>query len=107
VLTFIEENIDKTKSRGDLADIANLSETRFHYVFKNTMGISPMAHVRLLRMKKAQMLLMQTEMNVNDVGEKVGYSDIFHFSKVFKQAFGISPLQYRKSLQQWIAGGRP
>jgi AraC-like DNA-binding protein len=102
VFRYVEENISQPITRGELAKRAFLSETRFHYVFKNIMGLSPMAYVKSVRMHKAQTLLSQSRLSITQVGEKVGYPDIFHFSKIFKKTFGVSPLNYREKLQQWF-----
>lgn len=105
VFRYVEENMAHPIRRENLAKLAFLSETHFHYVFKNLMGMSPMAYVKSVRMRKAQLLLMQTQLRIEEVGTSVGYPDIFHFSKVFKEAAGTSPNNYRKSLLRWFEEG--
>ena len=62
------------------------------------MQVSPMTYVRQVRMRKAQALLMRPRARVAEVGAAVGYSDLYHFSKAFKQSVGMSPRNYRQEL---------
>lgn len=74
-----------------------LGRTTFYGKLKGIVGCSPNEYVRILRMKKAAELLLTTEMNVSEIGFQVGINDPFYFSKCFKNSFGKSPSQYRKS----------
>jgi AraC-like DNA-binding protein len=105
VFNYVEEHIDRPIQRSELARLVFLSETRFHYVFKKVVGLAPMAYVMSVRMRKAQLLLAQPILTITQVGGKVGFYDIFHFSKTFKSTFGISPLHYRKKITSF--GPRP
>ena len=100
VLRYIEEHMGNPITRKSLAGRAGLSETHFHSVFKNALGMSPMAYVRSARMRRARALLMQSPLGIAEIGAAVGYPDIYHFSKTFKQAVGKSPRNYRSELLQ-------
>lgn len=66
--------------------------------FKEEMGITPLEYLIKLRLSYAkQLLLQETYISVVDVAEKCGFNDSFYFSKIFKQNYGVSPLNYRKS----------
>lgn len=105
VFRYIEKNLSRPVNRAELAKLVFLSETHFHQVFTKAMKVSPMTYVRNVKMRKAQQLLTQSNLRIAEVGERIGYPDIFHFSKVFKKAVGTSPLNYRKSLLRWLAEG--
>ncbi len=65
--------------------------------FKEETGMTPLEYITKIRLNYAKKLLLQeTYISVVDVSEKCGFNDSFYFSKVFKQNFGISPLNYRK-----------
>jgi AraC-like DNA-binding protein len=49
-------------------------------------------------MNKAQQLLANTDMNLQDIARQVGYDDPYTFSRAFKNTIGISPQFYRKNL---------
>lgn len=98
-LRYLEEHLSDEVCRSELARLAGLSDTRFHYVFKSATGLAPMAYLKNVRMRKALALLLQTDLQISAIGEQVGYPDVFHFSKVFKNAFRKSPTEYRHEIR--------
>jgi AraC-like DNA-binding protein len=78
-----------------LAQMENLSVSRYNAVFNSVMGISPQRYLINLRLQNACELLKNTDMNVNQIGVLVGYDDPHFFSKIFKRYIGISPNSYR------------
>lgn len=94
-LTCISSHMDKALTREHLAALTSLSPTRFHYVFKAIMGMPPMAYLAQQRLRTAQHLLLTSDHTITDIAAKIGMPSIYHFSKRFKAAFGLSPLQYR------------
>ena len=79
----------------------HLSETRFHYVFTEIMGSPPMEYLMKMRIKKAQQLLIFTEKSITEIAAEAGISDVFHFSKQFKNINSLSPLKYRQLYLQF------
>ncbi len=79
-----------------LAAMENLSNSRYHVVFKQVTGKSPSEYITGLRMLHACELLSGTDMPVKQIGILVGYSDSHFFSKIFKKNLGVSPTEYRK-----------
>ncbi|MBN2557587.1 MAG: helix-turn-helix transcriptional regulator [Clostridia bacterium] len=98
VLDFIRNNLDRQISRKTLAGIMSLSETRFHYVFKSIMKVSPMKYLRDARLQKAFMLVATTQLSINEISALTGYTDYSNFNRQFKSRFGNSPSEARKSL---------
>ena len=96
VLAHMEANISRPLTRNELAEIANLSPTRFHYVFEAAMECPPMIYLRRMRMERAQLLLINSEMNISQIAVTVGFPDIYHFSKAFKAMTNESPSSYRR-----------
>ena len=80
-----------------LADNMGFSPSYLTKIFTKYEEITPSKYIRNYRMNIAkQMLSLDT--NLDKVAEAVGYTDPFHFSKSFKQTFGMSPSEYRKTL---------
>ena len=102
VLRYIQANLCRAISRRELARLASLSETRFHYVFKNATGLAPMAYVRQIRMKRAQELLIRSDRPIGEIAPLAGYPDLFHFCKSFKKSFGITPNAYRLACRRQL-----
>jgi transcriptional regulator GlxA family with amidase domain len=96
VLTYIETHLaDSELSRDRLAVLACLSPSRFFAVFKGALGIGPTEYIRNLRLQKAQRLLIGTDGTVQEIAVQAGFPDPFHFSRLFKRHFGVSPVYYR------------
>lgn len=59
-------------------------ETAFVKEFKE-LGCKPSAYVNRIRISAAKLLLTDTDMTVREIADRVGYSDVYYFSKVFKK----------------------
>ena len=95
---IIERNMGDAEFKLDTyAPALGLGRTTFYSKLKSIVGCSPNEYVRLLRMKRAAELLITSDINISEAGYQVGINDPFYFSKCFKNTFGKSPSQYRKS----------
>jgi AraC-like DNA-binding protein len=95
VFAFIDEHLDEPLTREELARVAGLSPSQFHAIFQQIMRRSPMAHVAVRRIERAQVLLVTTDLPIQDIAAKVGFPDPFHFTRMFKRGCGRSPSRYR------------
>ena len=59
---------------------------------------SPTEFIRTIRLKRAASLLKQHFGNVTQVSIEVGFSNLSYFNRSFKKLFGISPVEYAKSV---------
>lgn len=92
--TFIDvhyaENIDIVQA----AIESNISQYHFFRLFRTVYGVSPYQYIKQKRMQLAQDLLQKHRMPLAHLAIEVGYSDIFAFSKAYKQYFGYAPSQH-------------
>ncbi|CAN5668037.1 hypothetical protein BH09VER1_BH09VER1_01290 [soil metagenome] len=100
-LEFIEQRFADPLTTGKLARMASLSSSQFHALFKDELGVGPMAYVRQLRLDAACRRLVASHETVGQVAEAVGFGDPFHFSKAFKEHAGMSPRAYREQATWW------
>lgn len=96
VLTLMHENSAHPWTLEELAQHAGLSRTALAERFRQSMGDTPLSHLRMLRMQRAMKLLAESERNLESVASQVGYQDAFSFSKVFKRTVGVSPKAFRQ-----------
>ncbi|MFT3982785.1 MAG: AraC family transcriptional regulator [Lachnospiraceae bacterium] len=81
----------------DIADYCGLDRSYLSKIFKRATNYSPQEYLIFYRMNKAKQLLVNPDIPIQHVAYSVGYPDPYAFSKIFKQAFGISPSQYRST----------
>lgn len=81
----------------EIARRLNLDRSYFSTVFTERVGIPPRDYLRTYRLNKAAELMTLYGEKPSTVALSVGYGDLFHFSKSFKQHFGLSPRAYVKS----------
>jgi len=67
--------------------------------FKRYFGVSVIGYVIQLRLHQAAYLLQDQTLTITDVARRVGYDDIFYFSKLFKSRYGASPRHARQRMR--------
>ena len=80
-----------------LAEAAGLNHVYFGTLFKQSTGMSFRQYLTSIRLNQAENMLRIGEYNVNEVAQYCGFSDIFYFSKVFKESRGITPSRIFRS----------
>jgi len=103
ILYYIEKNLSRPLNNETLANVLHFHPNHFIRFFKASVGVSPMRYINKLRMEKAKKMLVTSYMSVTEIGEKVSYSNVFHFSKAFKQYMGYSPSEYRQHYLEYKA----
>lgn len=98
VAEYINDNYQANISLNDVAEDFYMSKSYLSRIFKENTGFTVNEYINITRIKKAQELLEQSEYNVTEISEMVGYESITYFEKVFKKYLETSPLKYRKKL---------
>ena len=97
IMKYMEENYQEKISLEQIAANMYLSSFYIAKIFKSETGDTPINYLIRLRMEKAKEILeISPEEPIKEVAAAVGYSDAYHFSKLFKKHYGISPLYYKK-----------
>ncbi|MFC4597105.1 bifunctional transcriptional activator/DNA repair enzyme AdaA [Cohnella hongkongensis] len=97
VTDYAERHYKEPLSLGVLAEISHGSPYHLHRTFKKIKGVTPLEYIRQLRIDKAKLLLLSTELPVADVGSKVGLAHTPYFITLFKRTTGSTPAGYRRS----------
>lgn len=95
-LNYIDENYRETIAIETLADLTRFSITHFNRRFRELLRVSPTEHILALRIQEAQRLLITQTINMSEVATRTGFFDQSHFTKRFKKATGMKPLDYQK-----------
>ncbi|MFB9274027.1 AraC family transcriptional regulator [Cohnella cellulosilytica] len=95
-LSYINEHYMNKLTLSMLAERAGMSEGHYTVLFKQRTGSTMTQYLRRLRIEKAQQMFKQTRLSAKEVALRAGFSDYFHFSRVFKQTLGCSPREYQR-----------
>jgi len=98
ICLYFRENITVKQ----LAEMSQLSISRFSALFKKTFDLFPLQYITRYRIKRACELLRNTEYSITQIAEQSGFDDPLYFSRVFKKEIGISPSQYRAKIDPGI-----
>ena len=81
----------------ELVDEMGMGRTVFFNKLKSMTGLSPVEFIREMRIKRAAQLLEERQYNITEVTYMVGMNDSRYFAKCFKNTYGMTPSEYRKS----------
>jgi len=94
---YLREHFHEDISLEQLAKQFNFSSAYLSKIFIKHAGEAPSKYIAALRINEAKRLLQhRKDLPVKAVGELVGYADPFYFSRLFKQATGMTPREYQK-----------
>ncbi|MDD3307427.1 MAG: AraC family transcriptional regulator [Acetobacterium sp.] len=96
-IDFIEDHLTEEIEIEKLAGMAALSPFYFQRLFSRLVKKPVAEYIRLRRMAKAIEALLQTDQRVLDIALELGFSSHEHFSRTFKDTFGMKPSVYRKN----------
>lgn len=92
---YLDANTDREVSLEELASYAHLNKCYIAHIFKRHYGISPVKYHRIMRINKAKELIKYTDLPISHISEKVGYHNIYTFSRAFKAIEKVPPSFYR------------
>ena len=96
-IKYIEQNIsDASLNNNLLAQKCNISEVYFRKLFIKKYGTSPRQYIINARISKAKGLLSDGVLKVNSVAEKCGFTNPYHFCRLFKEKTGFTPTEFMK-----------
>ena len=96
-LDFIEEHLNEDISTEYLAGLAALSPFYYQRLFRRLVKKPVGEYIKLRRMAKATELLLNKDQRILDTALDLGFSSHEHFTRCFKETFGITPEEYRRS----------
>jgi len=92
----MESNFHRKVTLNNTAELVNVSSSRLRHIFKEETGVTPAQYLRMLRMKRAKVLLETTFLRVKEVSISVGIDYDVSFVREFKKAYGVTPAKYRQ-----------
>ena len=94
---ILQHYFDLRITNDQLAALCGISTVYFRKCFESAFGVPPIRYLHNYRIKKAKDILSSDFSSIEQVAESVGYSSVYHFSKMFKTYTGMSPSEYAKA----------
>jgi AraC-like DNA-binding protein len=95
LLVFVEKSYQRSPTVEEMATIIGRSRSHVLKLFSRHTGASAKSYVIDRQLREARELLLSTTLPISEVGQRVGQSDPYHFSKLFRRHVGLSPREYR------------
>lgn len=96
-LEYIHKKYRERFSVDELSRYCSVSSSYLRNKFRKVMGESVTAYAERLRITEAKYMLESGFFDISEIAYLLGYSDVYHFSKRFTTATGVSPGKYKKS----------
>lgn len=96
LLKYIEENYFEEITVESAARVACMSYHHFCRLFKKVTRKTFMEYLNSIRLHEAEKLLLSTDENILEIALKVGFANVNHFERLFKDEKGLSPFKYRR-----------
>ena len=84
----------------DICQRLNLSKSYLSSLYKRKTGKSIIAHFNEMKIEEARRLIASGRYNFTEIAERLGFSSIHYFSRMFKSVAGMTPSEYEKSLKK-------
>ncbi len=97
VRVFLESSFHRKLGLREMGAEVNLSPWRLAHLFKSETGMTPQRYLTLVRLQRAKDQLVNSFVPIQQIGAAVGIPNPSHFTKSFKAAYGMTPVQYRRA----------
>ena len=96
---FISENIRQKLSVPLVAEHVDVSPSYLTVLFHKNLQISPGEYIRRVKLQESKRMIRENDLNFTEIAAALQYSTVHHFSRQFKEKFGITPTEYAKSVR--------
>jgi len=94
-LRYIEAHTREVVAVEALAALCGMSASHFHAVFRREVGLSPVRYRHTLLVQEAMELLLRTDLSVEEISDRLGFSSSCYFRRVFSSIAGKTPREIR------------
>ena len=96
---YVQENVTQKLTVPVVAEAVGVSASYLTALFQKHLRFSPGEYIRRIKLQQSKQLIREGQMNFTQIAETLQYSTVHHFSRQFKQAFGLTPTEYAKSVR--------
>jgi len=99
-VSYIEKNLEKDLSIQKISKNVNISKSVLYKYFHNYFNCTISEYINKKRIEKIVEYLRKTNLSIEEISQKVGFSSMSYFGKIFRQQKNMSPLKYKKTIRQ-------
>ena len=96
---YISAHIREKLSVPLVARMVDVSPSYLTALFHKNLQISPGEYIRRIKLQESKQMIREDNMNFTEIAAALQYSTVHHFSRQFKEKFGITPTEYAKSVR--------
>ena len=96
---FISTHIRQKLSVPLVARQVDVSPSYLTALFHKNLQISPGEYIRRIKLQESKQMIRENNLNFTEIAAELQYSTVHHFSRQFKEKFGITPTEYAKSVR--------
>ena len=96
---FVQEHVEEKLTVPVVAESIGVSASYLTALFHKHLQLSPGEYIRRIKLGRSKQLIREGQMNFTQISESLQYSTVHHFSRQFKQMFGMTPTEYAKSVR--------
>ncbi len=96
---YIAANLEQKLSVPRVAGNCRVSTSYLTALFQKHLEISPGEYIRRLKLQRSKQMIREGTLSFTEIAQALQYSTVQHFSRQFKENFGITPTQYAKSVR--------
>jgi AraC-like DNA-binding protein len=97
VQSYIRDHINDALTNESLAELACLTPNALARLFKDEVGLTLQTFIRQRRIDKACSLFLHTDLSIDQVASRTGFSNRYHFTRIFREITDITPAKYKKN----------
>ena len=95
---YMLDNLDKAITVKEISDATGFSSSTIKRIFSNRTECGALHYFLTLKIKEAKRLIREQDLSMTEISEKLGFSSVHYFSRVFKNITGKAPSSYAKSI---------
>lgn len=107
VVSHIDTHLESRLDVRALAKLVSFSKSHFSRAFKQSLGLPPMAYVKMRRIERAKSLMTSTREQLTDIALICGFADQSHLNRTFRRIIGMSPGRWRRTNVETCNGTFP
>ncbi|MGI6608669.1 MAG: AraC family transcriptional regulator [Erysipelotrichaceae bacterium] len=100
IITYIHNNLYRPLTVEDISQEFSVSRTYIQRIFNENLHTTPKKYIIDAKLAKSKILIKNGNYSLSEIADKLGYSSIHYFSRIFTSRFGITPSEYSKKIYE-------